>query len=282
MQIPKFVKYNPVYIYWENECQKSELPSFCVQRWHSSWEFFSFPCAPQPFCIAILHDERCGKVVERMERRRILLSMRSTTFLYCHPTRWAMRKGCGAHGKEKNSPFHALHNLSVLPSYTMSDADQITELTRSIMTDDTHTFRDNLRSGVGILGRDTLVTCEAHHGFTTTASSDGKHTTDAFVEHFWGSSEVERSSLGVDITPPAQFDLVDILLSVEWTSQTNLFTPEYFHPLAFQKSLCNKSGQASPHVPWSINEDRLLIEAATLGAYISRHLDCLIPQTCKM
>merc|ERR1719154_389274 len=85
---------------------------------------------------------------------------------------------------ENSSPFHALHNLSVLPSYTISDAAQTTELTRSIMTDDTHTFRDNLRSGVGILGRDTLVTCEAHHGFTTTASSDGKHTTDAFVEHF--------------------------------------------------------------------------------------------------
>ena len=46
---------------------------------------------------------------------------------------------------ENSSPFHALHNLSVLPSYTMSDAAQITELTRSIMTDDTHTFRDNLQ-----------------------------------------------------------------------------------------------------------------------------------------
>lgn len=115
-----------------------------------------------------------------------------------------------------------LNNITILPSDLRGQTAENAECTSGAKTEYTEGVRDDHALSLVIRRRDTLEDLKTGKSLLTTNSLVGNHTADSAPEDLGGRSQVEGSSLGVDVATLAQERVVVVLVLLEDTRDLHL------------------------------------------------------------
>merc|ERR1711981_429133 len=166
-------------------------------------------------------------------------------------------------GSDLTLELKLLNNITILPSDLRGQTAENAECTSGAKTEYTEGVRDDHALSLVIRRRDTLEDLKTGKSLLTTNSLVGNHTANSAPEDLGGRSQVEGSSLGVDVATLAQERVVVVLVLLEDTRDLHLLATNNNNALSVQDLLRDDGGQAAQKVATAVDDNFLLEHCAS-------------------